>query len=130
MSAINLSLFASVIRASPNRCLFFSSMIHSILGYKYQALWYCIYFPFCRSPLTFFFFSNTLNLKNLSLSLTSMYLIFVKVTQEDDPDDMVMVKNETYGIQASSQHQVEDTSATTHNEYENVIKNDVYDTVM
>ena len=33
-----------------------------------------------------------------------------------------MVKNETYGIQASSQpHQVEDTSAT-HNESENVIK--------
>ena len=41
-----------------------------------------------------------------------------------------MVKNETYGIQASVQpHQVEDTS-TTHNEYENVIKNEVYDSVM
>ena len=44
---------------------------------------------------------------------------------------MVMVKNKTYGIQASTQpHQVEDTSATTHNEYENVIKNDAYDNVM
>ena len=37
-----------------------------------------------------------------------------------------MVKNETYAIQASTQpDQVEDTSAATHNGYENVIKNDV-----